>query len=62
MIIPNTDINNKKEEQRPFFLRLFSSDPIQLVQQPNTIEQQFQGKWNTNTAGGRRIDEKGKEN
>jgi hypothetical protein len=28
MIIPNTDINNKKEEQRPFFLRLFSSDPI----------------------------------
>lgn len=26
MIIPNTDINNRKEEQRPFFLRMFSSE------------------------------------
>lgn len=29
---------------------------------PNTIEQQFKGKWSLTTAGGRRIDDKGKEN
>jgi len=29
---------------------------------PNTIEQQFKGKWIPTTAGGRRIDDKGKEN
>lgn len=28
MIIPNTEINNKKEGERPFYLRMFSSDPI----------------------------------
>lgn len=32
MIIPNTETTNKKEEERPFYLRIFSSDPIQLVQ------------------------------
>jgi len=63
MIIPNTDnTQNKAEEQRPFFLRVFSSDPIDLVQLPNTIEQQFQGKWGPTTCGGKRVDEKGKEN
>jgi hypothetical protein len=64
MIIPNTEDyqQNKQEEERPFFLRVFSSDQIDLVQLPNTIEQQFQGKWAQTTAGGRRVDEKGKEN
>jgi hypothetical protein len=63
MIIPNTEhCTSKNEEQRPFFLRVFSSEPIDLVQLPNTIEQQYKGKWDKNTAGGRRIDEKGKEN
>jgi calpain len=63
MIIPNTEFaQNKKEEERPFFLRVFSSEPMDLVQMPNTIEQQFKGKWDKTTAGGRRIDDKGKEN
>jgi len=63
MIIPNTEASqNKKEEERPFFLRVFASEQMDLVQLPNTIEQQFKGKWTTPTAGGRRIDEKGKEN
>jgi calpain len=63
MIIPNTEASqNKKEEERPFHLRVFSSEPIDLVQLPNTIEQQFKGKWAATTAGGRRVDEKGKEN
>jgi hypothetical protein len=29
---------------------------------PNTIKEEFKGKWSQTTAGGRRIDEKGKEN
>ena len=63
MIVPNTEVTaNKKEEERPFYLRMFSSEPMQLVQLQNTIEQQFQGKWSATTAGGRRVDDKGKEN
>jgi calpain len=32
MIIPNTEQSqNKKEEERPFFLRVFSSDPVDFV-------------------------------
>lgn len=63
MIIPNTDIcQNKKDMERPFFLRIFGSEPIELVQMPNTIEQTFTGSWKVNTAGGRRVDEKGRDN
>jgi hypothetical protein len=45
IIVPNTEIENKKEEERPFFLRIFASEQIDVVQLPYTIEQQFQGKW-----------------
>jgi len=39
MIVPNTEqTQNKKDEERPFFLRVFSSDPIDLSQLANTIE------------------------
>ena len=41
IIIPNTEVENKKEEERPFFLRIFASEQIDVVQLPNTIEQQF---------------------
>jgi hypothetical protein len=34
-----------KEEERTFFLRVFASDPIELVQLPNTIETKFNNKW-----------------
>lgn len=49
--------------ERPFFLRIFSSDPIDLVQLPNTKQLEFKGQWKTmpNSAGGRLI-ENGKEN
>ena len=46
MIIPNTeDCHDKKEMERPFFLRIFASEPMELVQMPDTIEQQFKNKW-----------------
>ena len=38
MVIPNTETQSKADQERPFFLRVFSSDPIDLVQMPNTIE------------------------
>ena len=43
IIVPNTEIEggNKKEEERPFFLRVFASEQIEVVQLPNTIEQTF---------------------
>ena len=62
IIVPNTEIENKKEEERPFFLRIFASEQIDVVQLPTTIEQQFQGKWGAQTAGGKRVAENGKEN
>ena len=63
IIIPNTEAStNKKEEERPFFLRVFASEQIELVQMPNTIEVSFKNKWTTTNAGGRRILENGKEN
>jgi hypothetical protein len=40
IIVPNTEVeNNKKEEERPFFLRIFSSEQVDLAQLPNTLEQ-----------------------
>lgn len=42
IIVPNTELeNNRKEEERPFFLRIFTSEPVDLVQLPNTIETSF---------------------
>jgi hypothetical protein len=37
VIIPNT-MGDAKTRERPFFLRIFSSEPIELVQLPPTIE------------------------
>lgn len=62
IIIPNTEVENKKEEERPFFLRIFASEHVEVVQLPTTIEQQYQGKWTIQTSGGRRVLENGKEN
>lgn len=41
IIIPNTEVENRKDEERPFFLRIFASEQIEVVQLPQTIEQQF---------------------
>jgi hypothetical protein len=39
VIVPNTEEgNNKKEEERPFFLRVFASEHIELSQLPPTLE------------------------
>ena len=38
IIVPNTEIENKKEEERPFFLRIFASEHIDVVQLPSTQE------------------------
>jgi len=62
IIVPNTEVENKNEQERPFFLRIFASEQIEVVQLPNTIEQQFAGKWIQATAGGKRVLENGKEN
>lgn len=62
IIIPNTVGESKKDDERPFFLRLFSSEHIELVKLPNTIEQTFNGAWDKNTCGGKRANENGQEN
>jgi hypothetical protein len=62
IIIPNTE-NEGKNPERPFFLRIFSSEECELVQLPSTIEHKFEGSWaDINTNGGRRVLENGSEN
>lgn len=58
IIVPNTEIEGnpnfgKKEEERPFYVRVFSSDPVDLVQLPMTVETTFQNKWGPQSSGGR---------
>ena len=54
IIVPNTELEGKqKEEERPFYLRVFASEQIELVQLPNTIETLFQNKWGPNSSGGK---------
>ena len=52
----------KQADERPFFLRVFTSDPVELVELPRTIEFQEKASWDKNTAGGRRVDNSGREN
>lgn len=52
----------KASDERPFFLRVFASEKVELVTLQPTIEQVFSSKWDKATAGGKRVDEKGREN
>lgn len=61
IIVPNTITSNKKEEQRQFWLRVFSSEKIEVTELPDTIEFPLDGAWTDESSGGkRRI--KGKDN
>lgn len=62
IIVPNTEVDSKKEEERPFVLRIFTSERVDLVELPKTIELAFLGKWVQSTAGGRRILQNGADN
>lgn len=62
IIVPNTEVESKKDEERPFFLRIFTSEKSELIELPKTIEQNFLGKWTASTAGGKRISSNGSEN
>jgi calpain len=65
IIIPNLlEINKeiKKEDKRLYFLRLFASEPIDVVELPETLEHTEDGAWGEDSSGGRRrmLDEKDK--
>jgi len=63
IIIPNIEADPvRQSDERPFFLRLFGSEPVDLVELPRTIEQSFTSKWDRMTAGGRRTLDNGREN
>jgi hypothetical protein len=62
IIVPNTEVDSKKDEERPFFLRIFTSEKSELLELPKTIEQNFLGKWSASTAGGKRVLQNGSEN
>ena len=64
MIVPNMIIlhENKKEDKRNFFLRVFSSEPIEVTEMAETLEVSMEGTWGDNTAGGKRKYDSGKDN
>ena len=63
IIVPNTEVDGRmKEEERPFYLRLFASEPLEFYQLPPTLEIPFTNKWGPSTAGGKRVLDNGKEN
>ena len=62
ILVPNTVGESKKDEERPFILRIFASETMEFVKLPNTIDQSFVGKWSQTTAGGKRTNESGQEN
>lgn len=48
----------KKDHKRVFFLRIFASDPIEVLEMPETIEIFKEGDWTYNNAGGKRRTDK----
>ena len=63
IIVPNIEAEPvRQSDERPFFLRVFASDPVDLVELPRTIEQSFKSKWDKNTAGAKRVNDNGREN
>ena len=62
IVVPNTEVDSKKDEERPFFLRIFTSEKTDLVELPETIEQTFTDKWAAPTAGGKRTLDNGADN
>lgn len=57
IIVPNAENEEKiKKDGKPFFLRIFASEKVELVELPKTIEKTFAGSWTKASAGGRRID------
>lgn len=62
VIIPNMiGEDKKKDAKRTFYLRIFSSDPVEVSEMPETIETVEEGNWTPECAGGKRIIE-GKSN
>ena len=63
IIVPNIEAEPvKRADERPFFLRVFASEQIDLVELPATISSEFPSKWDKNSAGGRRVQDNGREN
>lgn len=63
IIVPNIENEPvKASDERPFFLRLFASEKVEMVTLQPTIEQVFSSKWDKATGGGKRVDERGREN
>lgn len=57
IIVPNaTNISSVKKDGRLFFLRIFASEHVDLVELPQTIETAKKGEWVKASAGGRRIE------
>jgi hypothetical protein len=66
MVIPNMipvgEKDLKKDEKRVFFLRIFSSEPVEVVEMPETLEVSLEGQWGDNNSGGKRKLDNGKNN
>ena len=63
MVVPNMIIpENKQDDKRNFFLRVFASEPIEVMEMSETLEVSQEGSWGDNNAGGKRKYDNGRDN
>ena len=62
IIVPNEMTGPLHKEERPFWLRIFSSDKISVVALPQTHQCSEKGEWTLETNGGKRALDNGTEN
>ena len=70
VIIPNLELDGKRLDQvrnakragRSFWLRIFSSNPVDIVELKRTYECIMRGELNESTSGGCRFNERGFDN
>lgn len=62
MVDSEAEGKRAKKSARPFWLRIFAQNQVEVVELAETLEVTEKGEWNETTAGGRRILKNGKEN
>lgn len=59
VVVPNQIIQgkdiSKKDNKRVFYLRVFASDPIEILEMQETKEISEEGQWSEVSAGGKRV-------
>jgi len=63
VLVPNQEIQLEGDQARQsFIMRIYSSNPIELVQLPEVLNYEFSSQWTPSNAGGKMLDQQGIHN